>query len=93
MDEGTSELLATLGTMQTLVENFPMGLLSQVQIKNYTSVFDFLTDCFQAINVSEKDIFRFILTDIIGVNFSMDGNDFGKLNKWMQNLQDEDPEG
>ena len=90
MDEGTSELLATLGTMQTLVDNFPMGLLSQVQIKNYTSVFDFLTDCFQAINVSEKDIFRFILTDIIGVNFSMDGNDFGKLNKWMQNLQDED---
>jgi len=90
MDEGTSELLSMLGTMQTLVDNFPMGLLSQVQIKNYTSVFDFLTDCFQAINVSEKDIFRFILTDIIGVNFSMDGNDFGKLNKWMQNLQDED---
>ena len=81
MDEGASELIATLGTMQTLVENFPMSLLSKIQIKNYTSVFEFLTDCFGAININEKDIFKFILTNIIGVNFSMDDFDYGKLNK------------
>lgn len=81
MDEGASELIATLGAMQTLVENFPMSLLSQIKIKNYTSVFEFMTDCLGAINVTEKDIFRFILTDIIGVNFSLDDLDYGKLNK------------
>ena len=80
MDEGTSELIATLGAMQTLVDNFPMGLLSQVKIKNYKSVFEFITDCFQCININEKEIFRFILTDIIGVNFSLDEANFGKLN-------------
>lgn len=90
MDEGASELIATLGAMQTLVENFPMSLLSQIKIKNYTSVFEFITDCLGTINVTEKDIFRFILTDIIGVNFSMDDLDYGKLNKWMENLSDED---
>lgn len=90
MDESTSDILAQLGTMQTLVENFPMGILSSVQIKRYTSGFEFLLDCLQSININEQEIFKFVLTDIIGVNFSLDDMDFGKLNKWMENIQDED---
>lgn len=90
MDESTSAILAQLGTMQTLVENFPMGILSSVQIKKYTSAFEFLVDCLHCININEQEIFKFILTDIIGVNFSLDELDFSKLNKWVQNLQDED---
>ena len=90
MDEATSEILARLGVMQTLVENFPLGILDQFKIKTYKSGFEFLVDCLQAININDKEIFRFILTDIIGVNFSMDDLDFGKLNEWVKNVQDED---
>jgi hypothetical protein len=81
MDESTSEILAQLGTMQTLVENFPMGIMSSVQLKKYNSSFDFLIDCLQCININDQEIFKFVLTDIIGVNFSFDDMDFGKLNK------------
>ena len=90
MDEGTSEVIATLGTMQTLVDNFPMGIISQIQAANPKSIIEFLTDCLGTINVTEKDIFKFILTDILGVNFSMDEESLCKMNKWLENLEDED---
>ena len=70
MKEGTSEILSIIGTMQTLVANFPDGILASVAVKRYTSAIDFLVDCLGAVNISSTDIFSFILSDIIGVNFN-----------------------
>ncbi len=63
-----NELLATIGAIQTLVENFPMGLQTAYNAKSYHSSLDFLLDALRTVGVSDQDIISFVLEELIGVN-------------------------
>lgn len=68
MANQSSNLLASIGAIQTLVENFPMGLLSALKVKTYSSSLEFLLDALRTLGVNDKEIITFILEDLIGVN-------------------------
>ena len=63
-----NDVLATIGAIQTIIENFPMNLLSALNIKTYHSSMDFLMDALRTVGVSDKDIIKFVLEELIGVN-------------------------
>lgn len=63
-----SGILASIGAIQTLVENFPMGLLSSLNVTNYSSSLEFLVDALRTLGVNDKEIITFLLQDLIGVN-------------------------
>ena len=63
-----SDVLATIGAIQTIIENFPMNILSAFNIKTYHSSMDFLMDALRTVGVSDKDIIKFVLEELIGVN-------------------------
>jgi len=89
MKEGTSDVLAMIGGMETLVKNFPMGLLTAAKTKEYTSVIDFIVDCLGGIGITDQEILAYILKNIIGVKMNVKF-DAGKINKWIQNINFED---
>ncbi len=64
----STDVLSTIGAMQTLVENFPMGITTVHNIKSYTSTMDFLMDCFKTVGVTDSEIIELILKKITGVN-------------------------
>lgn len=68
MANQSSELLATIGAIQTLVENFPTGLLTALNVKKYSSSLEFLLDALRTLGVNDQDIINFILEKLIGVN-------------------------
>ena len=68
MANQSSNLLASIGAIQTLVENFPMGILSSMNVKTYNSSLEFLMDALRTIGVNDKEIITFILEEIVGVN-------------------------
>lgn len=63
-----TDLLATIGAMQTLIENFPMGFQTAFNVKTYTSSLDFLLDALKTIGINDKEIISFVLEELIGVN-------------------------
>ena len=54
-----TDLLATIGAMQTLIENFPMGFQTAFNVKTYTSSLDFLLDALKTIGINDKEIISF----------------------------------
>lgn len=65
---GTNELLATIGAIQTLIENFPMGFQTAFNVKKYNSSLDFLLDALRTVGVNDQEIIKFVLEDLVGVN-------------------------
>jgi len=55
MANQSSDLLASIGAIQTLVENFPMGILSSLKVKTYSSSLEFLVDALRTIGVDDFD--------------------------------------
>ena len=86
MRQETSELLSLIGAMQTLVANFPMGLLSSIKTKTYTSVIDFVMDCLKEIGIGDVEILNFILSDIFDVKLDLKNRD--KVRNWMDNVDE-----
>lgn len=76
--------MALIGTMQTLVENFPMNILQSINVKKYGSAMEFLMDIFGSIGITDKEIIQFLLTDVIAPDV-----DLTKL----EQLGDEKPQG
>ena len=68
MANQSTDLLAAIGAIQTLVENFPMGLLSALNVKNYSSSLEFLLDALRTLGINDKEIITFILEELVGVN-------------------------
>lgn len=71
MREETSELLSMIGAMQTLIENFPMGILTSVKAKTYTSVTEFMMDCLAAVGIGDAEIIDFILTNLLNIKIDV----------------------
>ena len=68
MAQQTAEVLSTIGAIQTLVENFPMGLFTSHNVKTYSSGMDFMMDALKTIGVSDTEILALVLKRITGVN-------------------------
>lgn len=62
------EVLGTIGAIQTLTENFPMGILSLFRGKKYTSVIDFVMDVLRKVGYTDTMIFDLLLRKILGTN-------------------------
>ena len=60
MANQSTDILATIGAIQTLVENFPMGLLSALNVKKYNSSLEFLVDALRTLGVNDKEIISFL---------------------------------
>ena len=67
MANQSTDILATIGAIQTLVENFPMGLLSALNVKKYNSSLDFLIDALRTLGINDKELISFLLETIVGV--------------------------
>lgn len=63
-----NDVLAAIGAIQTVIENFPFNIYSAMNVKTYHSSMDFLTDALRTVGVSDKDIIQFVLEELIGVN-------------------------
>ena len=68
MANEATDLLATIGAIQTIIENFPMGFQTAYNAKTYHSSLDFLLDALRTIGVNDKEIITFVLEELIGVN-------------------------
>ena len=49
----TTEVIGTIGAIQTLIENFPMSIFELFGNKVYTSVIDFVMDVLKQLGVSD----------------------------------------
>ena len=63
-----NDVLAAIGAIQTVIENFPFNIYSAMNVKTYHSSMDFLMDALRTVGVSDKDIIQFVLEELIGVN-------------------------
>ena len=70
----TDRVLGQLAAIQTFIENFPMSILDMMHGKTYTSIFDFLIDVLNACGVNTNEIIDYLLSEIYGVEASINGN-------------------
>ena len=68
MASQSTDLLTSIGVIQTLVENFPMGILTSKNVKKYNTSLEFMLDALRTIGVNDKDIISFVLEELVGVN-------------------------
>lgn len=90
MNKEAAELLRTIGAMQTLVQMFPLALLKGYHVETIDSPIDLIVACLSTIGVTDKEIFSFLLTDVIGIDINL--NDEAAINKWMKEFDDFDNE-
>jgi hypothetical protein len=69
----TSQVLGTIGALNTLIENFPMSIFDLSRGKTYTSSFEFLMDVLYACGVNTNDIISFLLEEIYSINMNIEG--------------------
>ena len=69
----TSQVLGTIGALNTLIENFPMSIFDLSRGKTYTSAFEFLMDVLYACGVNTNDIISFLLEEIYSINMNIEG--------------------
>ena len=70
----TDRVLGQLAAIQIFIENFPMSILDMMHGKTYTSIFDFLIDVLNACGVNTNEIIDYLLSEIYGVEASINGN-------------------
>lgn len=64
----TNDMFSTIGAVQTLVENFPMNLISFGDL-NFSTSFDVLTILFQMLGIDREEIIK-LLTDALAPDAS-----------------------
>lgn len=67
----TNDMFSTIGAIQTLVENFPMNLISFGDL-NFSTSFDILTILFQMLGIDREEIIK-LLTDALAPDESGGG--------------------
>ena len=56
MRNKAGQLLGEINAIQTLIENFPMSVLSMFRGKTYINVIDFVLDVLRSFGISDMDI-------------------------------------
>lgn len=67
MDE-THKIIAKINAMLTLVDKFPMNILSGIKTKTYTSAIDFLLDVLAALGVNPREVMLSLIKDIFSLS-------------------------
>ena len=58
MADKAAQVLGQIGSIQTLIENFPMGILDAYGGKTYSSMADFVIDVLKEIGVDDRTIIQ-----------------------------------
>ncbi len=67
MDE-THKIIAQINAMLTLVDKFPMNILSGINTTTYTSSIDFLLDVLSALGVNPREVMLSIIKDVFSLS-------------------------
>lgn len=84
MASNGGKILAEIGAMQTLVENFPMNILDMFRGKKYTSVIEFIIDALKVLAVDDRVILAKIIEHIFEVPNAMEA--FKELDHWTYHI-------
>lgn len=67
MADLASKILGKIGSIQTLIENFPMGILDAYGGKTYTSIADFVIDALKEVGIDDRVIVQKLIELVFGV--------------------------
>lgn len=74
--DAANNMFAAIGAVQTLVENFPMNLLSFVDVK-FNSSFELISILFKILGISREDVIEMVTHALCGkMKDDADGNGF-----------------
>ena len=62
-----SQIIGTIGAIQTLIENFPMSVLENYGGKKYTNIIDFILDLLKQIGIDDRVIVNKIIEWVFNV--------------------------
>ena len=90
MNKEAAELLNTLGAMRTLVQMFPLNILKGIRVESIDSPIDIIVACLSMVGITDKEIFSFILSEVLGVDVTL--NDPDALQKDLNNIDNREDE-
>lgn len=67
MADVASQVLGKIGAIQTLIENFPMGILDTFGGKTYSGIADFVIDALKEVGVDDRTIIQKLIELVFGV--------------------------
>ena len=67
MANKSAQVLGRISSIQTLIENFPMGILDAYGGKTYSSIADFVVDALKQVGVDDRVIIQKLIELIFGV--------------------------
>ena len=67
MADVASQVLGKIGAIQTLIENFPMGILDAFGGKTYSGIADFVIDALKEVGVDDRTIIQKLIELVFGV--------------------------
>ena len=67
MADVASQVLGKIGAIQTLIENFPMGILDAFGGKTYSGIADFVIDVLKEVGVDDRTIMQKLIELVFGV--------------------------
>lgn len=83
--------------MLTLTDKFPMGILSSIRWKTYTSIFDYIIDVLAELGCDPKEILQELIMELFGMVIPLKNNAFqsvadmkfdGDVSTFLKNLED-----
>lgn len=93
----TQRTLARLNAMLTLTDKFPMGILSSIRWKTYTSIFDYIIDVLAELGCDPKEILQELIVELFGMVIPLKNDAFqsvadmkfdGEVSTFLRNLED-----
>lgn len=97
MARDTQRILARLNAMLTLTDKFPMGILSSIRWKTYTSIFDYIIDVLAELGCDPKEILQELIMELFGMVIPLKNDAFqsvadmefdGDVSTFLKNLED-----
>ena len=67
MADVASQVLGKIGAIQTLIENFPMGILDAFGGKTYSGIAYFVIDVLKEVGVDDRTIIQKLIELVFGV--------------------------
>lgn len=97
MARDTQQILARLNAILTLTDKFPMGILSSIRWKTYTSALDYVIDVLIELGCNPREILQELITELFGMTIPAKNDAFesvvdmdydGDVSNFLKNLED-----
>lgn len=97
MAKDTQQILARLNAILTLTDKFPMGILSSIRWKTYTSALDYVLDVLIELGCDPQEILQVLITELFGMTIPAKNDAFqsvadldydGEVSNFLRNLED-----